>query len=217
MIDVERITNRLLWLVGLEETCKAGRQYYDWKHGNDDQDRNRFTQNEVNLMKEEADRCTRLSIIPGDLGDVYEVGATFKQCLEDNSEVYALADRYKVLLLKYNNTKRSYKEHKQLMKTLTQPRLKQLGNGSRVALKQSKETAFVAMNVAGDALNTFCDDAVEMLTDIVYSLEEQKKAKIAQRLSGHASIGQYEPPTYEHACVFWMCQPVLVKLTLALE
>jgi hypothetical protein len=72
------------------------------------------------------------------------------------------------------------------------------------------------MNNTYDALNTLCDDAVDVLVDIVRSLEAEKKENIAQGLSGHACIGQYKPPTYEHARVFWMCQPVLVKLTLAL-
>jgi len=217
MIDIERFAELLLLLLGLEETCEDGRRYNWFVYGDDDQDRGRFTWNEVNLLKEAANRCTLLSITPGDSCDVEEVGTTFRQCLEDNSEVCALADLYKVLLLEYNDAKRIYEEYKRWMATLSKPRLKQVGNGYKDALKQSRETARKSMNDADDALNTFCHYVVDVLADIVHSLEAEKKANIAQGLSGHASIGQYEPPTYEHACVFWMCQPVLVKLTLALE
>ena len=215
MYDFERIVQMLL--LGLEETCEDGSLYNWFMYGDDDQDRRRFTQDKVNRLKEAANRCTLLGIIPGDLRDVDKVGATFKQCLEDNSEVCALADWYEVLLLEYNDAKRIYEEYKQWMATLSKLRLKQVGNDNKDALKQSRETARDAMNKADDALNTFCDDVVYVLADIVHSLEAKKKANIAQGFSGHASIGQYEPPTYKHARVFWMFREVLVKLTLALE
>ena len=216
MSDFERIVQMLLLLLGLEDTCEDGKRYNWFMYGDDDQDRTRFTQDEVNLLEEAANRCTLLSITPGDLCDVDDVGTAFRQCLEESSEVCALADKHKVHSLEYDDAKRIYEEYKQWMATLSKPRLKQVGNGYKDALKQSRETARDSMNDADDALNTFCHYVVDVLADIVHSLEAEKKANIAQGLSGHASIGQYEPPTYEHARVFWMCQPVLVKLTLAL-
>ena len=213
MHNTERYVQTLLLSLELEETCEDGIRYNWIMYGDDNQDRTRITQDEVNLLKEAADRCTLLGIIPGNSCDVDDVGTAFRQCLEESSEVRVLVDKHKVHSLEYDDAKRAYDEYKQRMATLSKPQLKQVGNGNKDALKQSRETARDAMNKADDATSTFCCYVVEVLVDIVRSLEAEKKAI---GLSGHASIGQYEPPTYEHARVFWMCRPVLVKLKLAL-
>lgn len=67
---------------------------------------------------------------------------------------------------------------------------------------------------AGGALDIHCRDIMCMFDDIVRTLEEEKKAKLASGLRGRDSIGRYKPPTDRHAQVFSTFQLVLVKLTL---
>ena len=156
-------------------------------------------------------KCTLLGINLEDSDAINNLDALFRHYLTQDVIVIQLQALHSIKTDAYNQASRKCEEH---VNASSQKYLNEQYYIAKKALQKKRECARDEMKEAAQKLHMYCHDKTRMFDDIAISLEEAKKVKIAQGLIGCDSISEYEPPTYEHAEVYWVFREVLVKLTL---
>ena len=163
-------------------------------------------------MEQAVFRCNLLGINPRDHVVIHDLDIIVGQCLALNVNVIQLQALHSTTTNAYNKAREECEKHVKASSHL--PHRDEKYHTDKKALQQKRERARDVMNKVAHELHIYCLDKSRMFDDIAISLEEAKKVKIAQGLNGCDSISEYEPPTYEHAEIYYMFLPVLAKLTL---
>ena len=163
-------------------------------------------------LEQAVNRCKLLSINPRDCAAINNLDDIVGQCLARDVIVIHLQALRSTTMDAYNKAREECEKHVKASSHL--PHRDEQYYIAKKALQQERERACNEMSKVAEKRISYCHEKSRMFDDIAQLLEEAKKVKIAQGLSGCDSISEYEPPTYEHAEVYWMFHEVLVKLTL---